>query len=167
MSDATLRELLRGKRAHTDPIACVEDIPARLAGVKVEGYPHSISQIVEHMSYWMDYEIHRIAGEPVEYPEHAIESWPSKSGADSEAEWQHTVARFKRLLEKLGELSDSGPEILNREVRGNDPRQESEASSVQTVLWQTAVHNSYHIGQVALLRRCFGVWPPRRGGDTW
>ncbi len=39
------------------------------------GYPHSIWQIVEHMSYWMDYELRKIAGEVLKYPEKAIESW--------------------------------------------------------------------------------------------
>jgi hypothetical protein len=26
---------------------------------------------------------------------------------------------------------------------------------------------SYHVGQIALLRRQAGAWPPERGGDTW
>lgn len=167
MSDGTLRELLRGRRAHTDPIACVEDVPHPLAGRKIDGYPHSIFQIVEHLNYWMDYEVRRMTGEPVLYPEHALESWPSNEAPENEKDWQGAIVRFGKLLEKLEELSDAGPEILNRQVRGNDPAQEAESSSVQTVLWQTLVHNSYHIGQVALLRRCLGAWPPQRGGDTW
>jgi len=28
-------------------------------------------------------------------------------------------------------------------------------------------HNSYHLGQIVMLREAFGVWPPPRGGDTW
>jgi uncharacterized damage-inducible protein DinB len=35
------------------------------------------------------------------------------------------------------------------------------------VLWQTLVHNSYHFGQIAMLRRVLGAWPPRGGGDSW
>jgi uncharacterized damage-inducible protein DinB len=38
---------------------------------------------------------------------------------------------------------------------------------VLAVLWQTAVHNSYHIGQVVILRRMLGAWPPLDGSDTW
>jgi hypothetical protein len=53
MGDTTLRELIYGKGAHVDPVACVEDIPAELAARTVAGYPHSIWQIVEHMNYWM------------------------------------------------------------------------------------------------------------------
>ena len=28
-------------------------------------------------------------------------------------------------------------------------------------------HVSYHVGQIALLRRMMNAWPPPGGGDTW
>ena len=28
-------------------------------------------------------------------------------------------------------------------------------------------HVSYHGGQIALVRRMLGAWPPPGGGDTW
>ncbi len=28
-------------------------------------------------------------------------------------------------------------------------------------------HNSCHLGQIVLLRRLLGSWPPPSGGDTW
>jgi len=167
MGDATLREILRGKRAHADPVACVEDLPAAVAERQIEGYPHSISQIVSHMNYWMDYEIRRIEGRAVAYPEHAAEGWPASAAPVGKSAWQATVRSFGDLLRKLESLADVEPEILNRQVRGNDAAQEAAVSSVYSVLWQTAAHNSYHVGQIALLRRCLGAWPPRRGGDTW
>ena len=167
MRNTTLRELLRGKRAHADPLACVEDVPLALAGQTVDGYPHSIFQIVGHLNYWMDYEIRRMAGEPTLYPQHAIESWPPSATPENEERWREAIARFGGLLGKLEELASAGEEVLDRVVRGNHPVQESESSSVEAVLWQTLVHNSYHIGQVALLRRCLGAWPPRLGGDSW
>ncbi len=77
MGDTTLRELVYGKGAHVDPVACVEDISAELAARIAAGYPHSIWQIVEHMNYWMDYELAKIAGENPTYPGKAIESWPA------------------------------------------------------------------------------------------
>jgi len=167
MADRTLRELLRGKGAHTDSVACLEDLPASLTAKKLDGYPHSIWQIVGHLNYWMEYELKRIDGKPPAYPEHAIESWPEADGPASEEEWQDAVAEFLALLEKFMTLSDSSSKVLNRNVAAQNLSQESASSTVETVLWQTAVHNSYHLGQVALLRRVFGAWPPRRGSDTW
>jgi len=36
MSDFVFDELLHGKGAHADPVACLEDIPAALAGKKID-----------------------------------------------------------------------------------------------------------------------------------
>lgn len=167
MPDPTLRELLYGKGAHTDSVACVEDVSAALAGRKIDGYPHSIWQIVGHLNYWMDYELKRIGGDPRPYPEHAIESWPASDGPASEKDWQDALVQFGTLLASLAELSDCGPEVLERNVPGTHPVHDAKTCSVHAVLWQTAAHNSYHLGQVAMLRRCLNAWPPRRGSDTW
>ena len=167
MGDTTLRELVYGKGAHVDPIACVEDIPAELAVQVVEGYPHSIWQIMEHMSYWMDYDLGKIAGENPVYPDRAIESWPSHPAPASEAHWQAATRRFGELLGRLAELSASETESLERVIRNVGPEHSPRHSTVHTMLVQVVVHNSYHLGQIALLRRKLDAWPPRRGGDTW
>jgi len=167
MSNQTLRELVYGKRSHADSVACLQDLPVSLVGRKLDAYPHSIWQIAGHMNYWMTYELKRIGGERPVYPKHAAESWPASDGPANEKEWQDTVAEFQALLEKLAALSDSAPDVLQKNVPGAHQQQESESSTVETVLWQTVVHNSYHLGQIALLRRCFKAWPPRRGGDSW
>ena len=70
MSSRALTELLHGKGAHADPVACVEDLSAELAERHVEGFRHSIAQLVFHMNYWMDYELRRIRGKRPPYPEH-------------------------------------------------------------------------------------------------
>ena len=69
MSPHALSELLRGKGAHADPVACVKDLSADLAARQVVGFPHSVGQLVSHMNYWMDYELRRIRGERPAFPE--------------------------------------------------------------------------------------------------
>jgi uncharacterized damage-inducible protein DinB len=172
MGDTTLRELVYGKGAHVDPIACVEDIPAELATRTVAGYPHSIWQIVEHMNYWMDYELAKIAGENPHYPDKAIESWPTHlspaaEGHDASEQWQATTRRFTDLLAQLARLAESDAATLERKIQNAGSPQSPRESTGHAVLWQITAHNSYHAGQIALLRRQFGAWPPERGGDTW
>jgi len=169
MGDIMLRELVYGKGAHVDPVACVEDISAELAARTVAGYPHSIWQLVEHMNYWMDYELGRIAGENRRYPDKAIESWPANPSpaagtCAADEQWQATTRRFTDLLAQLAE-SDSA--ALERKIQNVGSPQSPRESSVHTMLWQITAHNSYHAGQIALLRRQSGAWPPERGGDTW
>jgi len=86
MSQRALTELLRGKGAHVDPIACVEDLSAELAARQVAGFPHTIGQLVFHMNYWMEYELRRIRGESPAYPEHNSESFPAASAPLDERE---------------------------------------------------------------------------------
>jgi len=167
MGDTTLRELVYGKRAHVDPFACVEDLSAELAVRTVQGYPHSIWQIVEHMNYWMDYDLRTVVGENPHYPDHAMESWPAHPEPASEEQWQAATQRFSRLLARLAVLAESDAPALERIIDYGGPPQSARQSTVHALLWQVAAHNSYHIGQIALLRRQLGAWPPRRGGDTW
>jgi uncharacterized damage-inducible protein DinB len=167
MSEPTLGELIRGKGAHADPVACVEDLSLDLAWKKIPGFPHSIWQILGHMNYWMDYDLKRIAGERPKYPDHASESWPSATGPVDAEEWRVETARFAGLLEKLSVLASSVPELLDVQVEILHSSQRSRSSTVRAVLWQTVVHNSYHIGQIVMLRQCLGAWPARKRGDTW
>jgi uncharacterized damage-inducible protein DinB len=164
-SESTLRELLRGQRAHADPIACVEGLTPELAGRRVNGFPHSIWQLVFHMNYWMDYELKRIRGERPAYPAQADGSWPPAPATANEAEWQQASMEFRTLIEKLSALA--GSHDLDRKVESMHASQEPRDYSVRDVLWQTMAHNSYHIGQITMLRRMLDAWPPQGGGDTW
>jgi len=167
MGDTTLRELVYGRGAHVDPVACVEDISAELATRAAAGYPHSIWQIVEHMNYWMDYDLGKIAGENLPYPDKAIESWPTLPNPATDVLWRDSASRFAHLLARVSQLAESDEAELARKVRHLGPEQSPRESTVRAMLWQIAAHNSYHAGQIALLRRQAGAWPPERGGDTW
>jgi uncharacterized damage-inducible protein DinB len=166
-TNSIYRQLLRGQGAHVDPIAALEDVSTEIAGRTIPGYPHSIWQVISHLNYWMDYELRRIAGKHPHYPEHAIESWPKNVTPTSDADWQRQKFELARCLDEFRKLSESGPDKLNAPVDCMHPSEEPRSPNVQAVLWQILVHNSYHIGQVALMLRCFDLWPPRTGGDTW
>jgi uncharacterized damage-inducible protein DinB len=167
MPEPTLIELLHGKGAHANPIACMEDLSADLAALTIDGFPHSIWQLLSHMNYWMDYEIQRIAGHPPQYPQHAAGSWLPDPTPPSETAWANAFTRFRDLIDTLIRLAQSDCAALSREVAAVHPQQAGQASAVGAILWQTMAHNTYHVGQIAMLRRCLGAWPPRAGGDTW
>lgn len=162
-----MTELLHGKGAHADPIACVEDISADLAARQVAGFPHSIGQLVFHMNYWMDYDLQRIAGKRPPYPAHNSESFPSNPTPGDAHEWDELTKRFAALINHSADLADSSPEELERQIEPTHTSHQERAATLDAVLWQLVAHNSYHIGQIAMIRRALGAWPPRDGGDTW
>jgi uncharacterized damage-inducible protein DinB len=171
MTQRALTELLHGKGAHADPIACVEDLSAELAARRIEGFPHSVGQLVFHMNYWMDYELRRIRGERPEYPEHSAESFPAApSTADPKQaalEWDRLRQRFAGLLNEFTALAKSSRQELDRTIETAHEGDTKVAGTLEAMLWQMVAHNSYHTGQIATIRRVLGAWPPRGGGDTW
>ena len=161
MPGDVLIELLRGKGAHADPVACFDALTPELAGRVLPGAEHTVWQLLVHVNYWMDYEIRSIEdGEPG-YPERAAESWPVQAGPADPESWQREVGRQRHLLARLAEFASGSSETLNRLVHA------AKGETVRDILWQMVAHNSYHAGQVAQLRKAFGAWPPPAGGDTW
>jgi uncharacterized damage-inducible protein DinB len=167
MPSRALDELLRGKGAHADPVACVEDLTAELAARQVAGFPHSIGQLVFHMNYWMDYELRRIRGERPTYPEHSSESFPPAPSPADAQDWERLRKRFASLLADITLLSKSSAEEMQRQIETVHEGDAKLAGTLEAVLWQMVAHNSYHTGQIAMFRRVLGTWPPRCGGDSW
>jgi uncharacterized damage-inducible protein DinB len=167
MSQRELIELLRGKGAHADSLACVEDLSADLAARQVKGFPHSIGQLVFHLNFWMSYDLRRARGERPKYPEHNAESFPPMGTPADAAEWERLRQDFAQLLNEHVEMAKSPRAELDREVEPMHPDHKQRAGTVEAILWQTVGHNSYHVGQIVMLRRALGTWPPKAGGDTW
>jgi uncharacterized damage-inducible protein DinB len=167
MSQRELIELLRGKGAHADPLVCVEDISADLAARSMAGFPHSIGQIVFHLNYWMNYDLQRIRGERPAYPQHASESWPQTVSPADERDWDRSRRDFAWFLAEYGKLAESQRAELDRAIEPMHEGHKKVASTLEAMLWQSVAHVSYHTGQIALIRRVLGAWPPRGGGDTW
>jgi len=164
-SPQSLTELLRGKGAHADPLACIEDLPTQLAEYHIDGFPHSIVDIVFHMNYWMNYELKRIRGQKPKYPEHNAESFPS-----TPQNWDQLKRDFSWFLSEFAKLAKSTAEEFNREIESSSAaleQQSSKLSSVEAILWQMVAHNSYHTGQIVMVRQALKAWPPKSGGDTW
>ncbi|MGA2414152.1 MAG: DinB family protein [Candidatus Sulfotelmatobacter sp.] len=167
MSQRALTELLHGKGSHVDPLACVEDLSSELADHRVAGFPHSIAELVFHMNYWMDYELRRIRGQRPAYPAHNAETFPPASPAPEAQDWDRLRERFADLLDDYGTLAKSSAEEMRRQIESSHAGDTKLAGTLEAVLWQMVAHNSYHTGQIAMIRRMLGAWPPRRGGDTW
>lgn len=83
------------------------------------------------------------------------------------AEWEGLRKRFADLLEGFTALAKSSPQELDRAIETGHEGDTKVAGTLEAVLWQMVAHNSYHTGQIAMIRRALGAWPPRGGGDSW
>ena len=157
---SVLTDLLHGRGAHADPVACFDGLTLEQAGRRPGGVQQSIWQLLWHLNYWMDYELRSIAGPEVPYPAHAAVSWPDDPEPPDAAAWNGERNRFAEQLEALAKYARDAASS----ARMVHP---AKGETVGDVLWQMVAHNSYHVGQVVQLRRAIGAWPPAAGGDTW
>ncbi len=155
----TLGHALRGEGAHVEVAAALDGMEWQLAGRRPPGAPHSVFQLLGHMIYWQDLFIQRLTGAHAPSPAHAAAGWPGNEAPASEDEWLAAVGRFDAGLALVQSLVSV--HTLDEPLPNWNHRTRAEAIA------GTASHNSYHLGQIVLLRRMLGAWPPPTGGDTW
>ena len=119
------------------------------------------------MNYWMDYELRRIRAERPAYPEHSSEAFPPAPSPRDAPDWDRLRKRFAGLLADFTKLAESSPDEMQRQIEPVHEGDAKVAGTLEAVLWQMVAHNSYHVGQIAVMRQMLGAWPPRRGGDAW
>ena len=142
-----VRQALSGRGAHALVEEIGDGLDWRAAGRRVDGSPHTVFEIVRHMVYWQRFCLDWIDREKPPTPEHASESWPGPAAPADQAAWADA------------QLDSRAQEADLEAVR--------HGKSLLEVLQLIASHNSYHCGQIALLRRQIGEWPPPGGGATW
>ena len=154
--DKVLRQhlinLLRSKHAHLDFDTVIARLPAKLHGAKVRGLPFTAWRLLEHLriAQWDILEFSRNAKHvSPEFPEGY---WPETDAPPSDAVWDHSVERFRTDLAAMQALvADPETDLFARIPHG----------SGQTILREAllvADHNSYHLGQLVMLRRLLGAW---------
>ncbi|MFO7171800.1 MAG: DinB family protein [Bacillota bacterium] len=153
-----LQDALEGRGSHVSPTNALDGLDWELAGRRPPGSPHSIWEILQHMIFWQDFFLAWMRGERPAVPATAAASWPDRTAPEGAAEWEGAVARFQKgLAEAMAEAEKD----LEATIPGSPGHSRADA------LVQLIGHNSYHLGQIVLLRRQLGAWPPPGGGDTW
>jgi uncharacterized damage-inducible protein DinB len=147
-----LLDLLRGRNAHADFDAVVADFPSRLRGVRPPGAPHTAWQLLEHMrtAQWDILEFSRDAKH--KSPPWPEGYWPKTEAPPNAASWNNSLRSFRADLKAMAKLvADKKTDLFAPIPHGTG----------QTILREAlliADHNSYHLGQMVLLRRLLGAW---------
>ena len=149
-------QALSGRGAHVLARDALDGLDWELAGVRSADGEHTIFASFNHLVYWHDFAVAGLDGDKPATPEHAADSWPGDGAPTGAGEWADAERRF---LAGLTALEARAAEL--------DLFASSEGKSALEILQLVASHNSYHLGQIVLLRRALGAWPPPGGGATW
>jgi hypothetical protein len=147
-----LVELLQGKGAHLSFEDAIAGLPAKMRGVKPPGMPHTIWRLVEHMRI-AQWDILQFSKDG----RHKSPKWPDGYWPDGDAprdakQWNDTVKQFKADLKEMIRM------VKDKKVDLLAPIPGGQGQTVFREAMLVADHNSYHIGQIVMLRRTLGVW---------
>jgi hypothetical protein len=150
------RDSLSGTGAHVELGAVFSGLDWKAAGMRPEGVPHSIYQLLNHIVFWQDWAIRWLDGKRPAAPRHASGSWPGAIAPANRKAWQAAVRR-------LGSVTRN----LERRMSVGDILASGGSKSRLEMLLTIGAHNGYHVGQAALVRQTLARWPPPSGGLTW
>jgi uncharacterized damage-inducible protein DinB len=154
--EQTISRSLSGKDSHVEAANLLAGLDWKLAGQRPHDVPHSVFQLVNHITYWQEWIVKWLDGKKPRPPKHASGSWPGRVSPANRKEWERTVGRFLEALDALNRRSLQ-VDLLSK--RGKMTRLE--------MLHIIGSHTSYHAGQVVFLRQMLASWPPPSGGVTW
>ncbi len=145
--------LLRGGGAHLDFEKAIACIPPALRGRTVPLVPHSPWRLLEHLRI-AQWDILQFSFDPRHVsPSWPDGYWPTGDAPPDEGAWDKSVNAFRTDLAAMCALvADPATDLFARIPHGEG----------QTVLREAllvADHNSYHFGQLVIVRRLLGCWP--------
>jgi hypothetical protein len=149
-----LARALGWEDAHASFDSATKGLPESLRGKVPAGMAYSCWQLVEHLriTQWdiLDFCINP-GYEERKWPD---DYWPKDPGPESPAHWERSLRAFAEDRDRLIRLAkDPSIDLFAPIPHG----------SGQTILRELVLvidHNAYHIGQLIVVRRLLGTWPP-------
>jgi hypothetical protein len=162
VADSSIREqlakLLSWEDAHTSFESAVAELPADLRGTSPSNLPYSPWQLVEHLRITQA-DILDFCRNPkyreLKWPD---DYWPPSASPPDSAAWDKSVLDFLRDRAALQTLSRDPKITLEARIPHGD------GQTYLRELLLAADHATYHIGELVVVRRLLGAWPP--GKDT-
>ena len=150
---AHLARLLDWQDAHVSFDTAVDGVAPRFRGVRPQGLPWSLWQLVEHLRRTQR-DILDFCRNPAYVEPPFEEYWPPSVASSSDDGWDQSVAGFRRDRDALKQLAaDPAIDLFDRSPHGT-------GQTYLRELLLVADHNTYHVAQLVAVRRALGVWKP-------
>jgi hypothetical protein len=146
--------LLDGGGAHMTFEEAIADFPDDAVNVEPPSVPYTPWQLVEHLRLtqrdMLDYVI------SADYPrlDWPADYWPARASTASRDQWLASVRGFVEDRTRLGSLVEDPQRDLDA------PLAWAPAHTLLRCVRIIGNHNSYHVGELAILRQVMAAWPP-------
>ncbi|MFX1318004.1 MAG: DinB family protein [Promethearchaeota archaeon] len=145
-------DALHGKNAHYDVLKALRGITAEDAQKRPVANDRSIWHQLYHIVFWHDITLQVIEDKDIDWKAIQDTDWPTDDTKLTEKGWEDLVESFENHVVQLKEIAEKADLDKILKGLGNTPLGRGIIIEFQ--------HNSYHIGQIVLLRKILGIWPP-------
>lgn len=141
---------LQGRNAHLTFEEAVRNLPEDKINLKITGVNYSCWELVEHLriAQWDILEF-------IRNPDYTSPKWPEgywpKEDGDL-ATWEQTVNSFLQHRKTLEEL------VQDPTIDLYSPIPHAPDYTIFREIVLVIDHNSYHLGQLIILRKALGIW---------
>lgn len=136
---------MAGDHAHINFESALKDFPPQLRGASLPGAPHTAWQLLEHIRI-AQWDILEFSRNPAhQSPKWPDEYWPKAQAPANDAEWKQSLSSIRRDHKALSDL------LRHEDLFVPFPHGEGQTLLREALL--VANHNSYHLGQLLLLRK--------------
>lgn len=148
-----LLDLISGEGAHLEFEKAIEGFDSKNYGKSIKKIPYSPWQLLEHIRLAQKDILEYIANPDYETPKWPEDYWPKQKAPPTKKSWQESVKQFRQdsiVIKKM--LKDSKTDLFAAiPFVKKGPRYLREILLIVD-------HNSYHMGQMVLMRRLLGNW---------
>ena len=129
-----------------DTFKAFDNLTVARSGLDQDEFPTSIWQILQHLIAWQAFQLSQVQGLVPEKPFQEEATWSEERVPSSEAVLQTAVQEFHMQLASFQALTQTAATA------------EQELAK-QQILQEVALHLSFHLGEVVLIRRLKGSYP--------
>ncbi len=151
-----LSRLLSWGEAHMTFDSAVAEFPPDQMNARPPNVPYTPWQLLEHMRITQWDILGFIRDRRHMSPEWPEGYWPAKEEQAGEARWRETIQAFREDLAALQALASDPTTDLYAPIPHGDGQ-----TTLREILL-AADHNSFHLGEFAILRQVMGSWPKDR-----
>ena len=153
-----VRELLAQRSAHLDVAAALADLPAELRGVRPDGHPHSVWELVEHLRIAQEDLVAYTLSADAESPPWPDGYWPAPRDEVDDATWRASLDGLTRGLETMDGWARDPAFDLSADIAHSDPLPGGGRRTPLRQMLVAADHLAYHLGQIVTVRQALGAW---------
>jgi hypothetical protein len=145
-----LKRVLSWEDAHVNFDTAVESTPSDQLGVRPQGFPYSIWEMVEHIRICQNDILDFCVNS--NYKERTMaEFWPKMKMPEA-GQWEASIAAFHKDLQALIDLTEN----TRIDLFGEIPHGQGQTYLREILL--VADHNAYHTADIVAIRRALGLW---------